>query len=218
MPAALFFMMWMNGVLFIHLIQLIACMKITEIKGNQPGPHKGGLLLSEPFLDDPNFRRTVVLLCEHNEEGSVGFVVNRLLSVTTSELVPDMLENDYPVFYGGPVEPNTLHYLYRSTIKVPEARHILHDLYWGGDIEELNALLRSGELPQQHIRFFVGYSGWAPQQVEEEIDQLAWWTAHLRRPDWIFDDDIDSMWGNIVKQLGKDYAHMANAPEDPQWN
>jgi putative transcriptional regulator len=193
-------------------------MKITEIKGNQPGPHKGGLLLSEPFLDDPNFRRTVVLLCEHNEEGSVGFIINRLLSATTSELVPDLLDGDYPVFYGGPVEPNTLHYIFKSKIEVSGARHILHDIFWGGDIGELNELLITGKISNNDIRFFVGYSGWAPQQLDEEIAQLAWWTARLHQASWVFDDDIENIWGNIVKHLGKDYAHMANAPEDPQWN
>jgi putative transcriptional regulator len=193
-------------------------MKITEVKGNQPGPHKGGLLLSEPFLEDPNFRRTVVLLCEHNEEGSVGFVVNRLLSITTAELVPDLLEGDYPVFYGGPVEPNTLHYLYQSETPVSESRHVSKDMYWGGNIAELNTQLQSGELSPAAIRFFVGYSGWAPEQLEEEISQLAWWTARLHHIEWIFNDDLDDMWPTIVKHLGKDFAHMANAPEDPQWN
>lgn len=193
-------------------------MKITEVKGNQPGPHKGGLLLSEPFLEDPNFRRTVVLLCEHNEEGSVGFVVNRLLSITTAELVPDLLEGDYPVFYGGPVEPNTLHYLYQSESPVSESRQVSKDVYWGGNIAELNTLLQSGELLPDAIRFFVGYSGWAPEQLEEEISQLAWWTVRLHQTDWIFNDDLDDMWSTIVKHLGKDFAHLANAPEDPQWN
>lgn len=193
-------------------------MIIRNVKPHQPEPVKGGLLISEPFLFDPNFRRTVVLLSEHNEEGSVGFIMNRQTDLTTESIVPDLLDMDLPVYYGGPVESNTMHYIHRGEYDIPGAQRIADGLYWGGEILTLNELLVTGQMGYEDVRFFVGYSGWEPGQIKREMEQMAWWSVNRVNLDRIFTDDHDEMWANIVRGLGEAYQHLANPPEDPQWN
>ncbi len=180
-------------------------------------PVKGDLLISEPFLTDLHFRRTVVLLGEHNEEGSVGFILNRLLNIRSNEVVPGLLDIDFPLFYGGPVEPNTLHFIHTVGELIDGAQPIRNGIYWGGNIELINDLLARGTVQPNEFRFFVGYSGWAEGQLEEEMEQRAWWIGKAPTS-LIFDDDLEHMWANVVKGLDEDYAYMANSPEDPQWN
>ncbi len=180
-------------------------------------PVKGDLLISEPFLTDLHFRRTVVLLGEHNEEGTVGFILNRLLNIRSNEVVPGLLDIDFPLFYGGPVEPNTLHFIHTVGELIDGAQPIRNGIYWGGNIELINDLLARGTVQPNEFRFFVGYSGWAEGQLEEEMEQRAWWIGKAPTS-LIFDDDLEHMWANVVKGLDEDYAYMANSPEDPQWN
>jgi putative transcriptional regulator len=193
-------------------------MKIQRISYNFIPPTAGNLLISEPFLEDPCFRRSVVLLAEHNVEGSVGFVMNRLMNIRTDDLFPKVFTHNYPVFYGGPVEPNTLHFIFKCQHQLPNALHIYRDLYWGGEAYTINQLLLDGIIDENQIRFFVGYSGWAPYQLDEELKQQAWYTTLPKSDDVLFSDNVDAMWGQIVKSLGKDFEHLATPPEDPRWN
>ncbi len=192
-------------------------MDLLHIEKKFDKPSKGCLLLSEPFLGDMKFRRTVVLLGEHAEEGTVGFVLNRLLNITTKEVVPDLLSVDFPVYYGGPVEPNTLHFIHMAGDLIPGSQEIMPGIYWGGDIDLINLLLEKKEVYPEQFKFFIGYSGWEPGQLEEEIEQKAWWVTK-GDSDMIFHDDLENMWPALVRKLGKDYAYLADSPEDPQWN
>ena len=178
---------------------------------------KGRLLISEPFLMDMKFRRTIVLLSDHNEEGSVGFILNRLLTLTSNEIVPDILEYDFPLFYGGPVEPNTLHFIHKVGHLITGSQEISDGIFWGGDIETINDLLTRKIVAPDEFRFFIGYSGWAANQLEQEIAEKAWWIAD-GNIDIAFDDDLENMWKRIVSSLGQDYAYLANSPDDPTWN
>lgn len=174
-------------------------------------------MLSEPYLEDMKFRRTVVLIGEHTSEGSVGFVLNRLLNITTGDVVPDLLNHEYPVCYGGPVEPNTLHFIHTAGELITGAQEITDGIWWGGDIDMINELSGRGIVSPHEFKFFIGYSGWAEGQLEAEIAQKAWWITNGTKA-FVFDDDLDNMWGNLVRKLGKDYAYLADSPDDPQWN
>jgi len=180
-------------------------------------PTKGNLLISEPFLFDPNFSRTVVLLSEHNEEGSVGFIINRLLNMDTEELVPGLLNHRFPVFYGGPVEPNTLHFIHTCGQVIPGAQEITEGIYWGGDIDILSDLLNQKIVMPEECKFFVGYSGWTEGQLIEEIAAKAWWISDADAKT-VFTDDLEDMWRRAVKNLGGDKSYLADAPLDPRWN
>jgi putative transcriptional regulator len=107
-------------------------------------PQTGTLLIAEPFLKDPNFMRTVVLMCRHtSEEGSFGFVLNKTFEKTLDELVPDLEDIEFPVYTGGPVQMDTLHYIHQYPEFFDDCQKIGENIYWGGDFETLKLLIKS---------------------------------------------------------------------------
>lgn len=184
----------------------------------QIAPKAGALLLSEPFLPDENFKRTVVFLCEHNEEeGSFGFVVNRPLGVKVHEAVEDFPEFDASLYLGGPVENNTLHYLHTLGDKLPDSIEVVEGLFWGGSYEVLQILIENKEISPEDIRMFVGYSGWSPGQLEEELEEKSWIVTQ-GAANHIFDTDPEQLWKQVLKQMGGQYQIMSNFPESPLLN
>lgn len=180
-------------------------------------PEKGKVLLSEPFLQDPYFRRTAILLTEHNAEGSVGFVINRPLAEDTDTLLPGLLNYNFPLFYGGPVENNTVHFIYRNNYGIKNSIPVTNDIFWSGDIKQINEILLTNPAACNNFKFFLGYSGWAAGQLEDELTLKSWWIADAIT-DMVFSDDIDEIWPTLVKTLGKDFIHLANPPEDYIFN
>lgn len=117
-----------------------------------PGP--GILLIAEPFLKDPNFQRTVVLLCDHQEEGSFGFVINREFDHTLNELMNDMDQLRLPVYFGGPVQMDTIHFLHMYPDIISGSFEVINGIYWGGDFEAAVESLKDGTIQPDKIRFF----------------------------------------------------------------
>ncbi|MCC6286541.1 MAG: YqgE/AlgH family protein [Chitinophagaceae bacterium] len=177
----------------------------------------GILLIAEPFLKDPNFMRTVVLLCDHQEEGSFGFVLNKQYNHTLDELIPELMGMKIPVFAGGPVQPDTLHFLHTYPELLPGSHEITDGVYWGGDFEMVKHLLIKDELDLKRIRFFVGYSGWGTNQLEEEMNSKSWLTAKAKK-NIILHRAIGEIWKDSLRLLGDEYAMMINFPTDPQLN
>ncbi len=180
-----------------------------------PGP--GTLLIAEPFLKDPNFMRSVVLICEHQEEGSFGFVLNRIFENTLNELMNDMDELNLPVYYGGPVQVDTIHFLHQYPELIPGSYEILDGIYWGGDFQIAINQLREGNIDKNKIRFFLGYSGWGNGQLNSELQEKSWLIAQATRK-LVFPKDVDELWKDALRHLGGDYTLMANFPIDPQLN
>lgn len=176
-------------------------------------PDKGTLLISEPFLPDPNFHRSVIILTEHNEQGSVGLVLNHPGNLCIRDLFED-LDSDAPVFVGGPVSRNSMLFMHEYA-ELEGAEQVLPGLYWGGDFEILKLLVNAGLL-EGKIKFFAGYSGWGPGQLQRELEQKSWIVA----PGLPKDVFIESgqLWKNVLGQLGPDFRHLGNAPEDVQMN
>lgn len=181
----------------------------------EPGP--GILLIAEPFLKDPNFIRTVVLLCEHREEGSFGLVLNKQIEQTLDELITDLEGFSFPVYYGGPVQMNTLHFLHQYPDLIPDTVKIGNNIYWGGNFESLTALIKSNSIDASRIKFFVGYSGWGDGQLSGELNEKSWLTVSATR-NLVFDIQHDEIWKMSLQQLGGDYGAMINYPIDPQLN
>jgi putative transcriptional regulator len=180
-----------------------------------PGP--GILLIAEPFLKDPNFMRTVVFLCDHQDEGSFGFVINKVYNHTLDELLNDLEELKLPVFYGGPVQMDTIHFLHQYPDLIPGSYEVLDGIYWGGDFETAITLIRDGSIDTNKIRFFIGYSGWGSGQLNDELKEKSWLTAQATRK-LVFHRNTDEIWKDSLKELGDDYERMANYPIDPQLN
>lgn len=180
-------------------------------------PAAGILLIAEPFLKDPNFMRTVVLLCDHQSEGSFGFVINRHYEHTLNELMNDMDELTLPVYYGGPVQMDTIHFLHQYPDQIPGSHEVQKGIYWGGDFETAIKLLQEGSIDAARIRFFIGYSGWSDGQLSNELKEKSWLTVEATRK-VVFHSDTNEIWKESLKLLGGDYEQLVNYPIDPQLN
>lgn len=180
-------------------------------------PGQGILLIADPFLKDPNFLRTVVFLCEHKEEGSFGFVLNRQYENTLDELIPELEAHKIPVYYGGPVQQDTIHFLHQYPDEIPGGVEVLKGVYWGGDFDRVVEMIKSGALDAGKIRFYIGYSGWSSGQLIDEMKEKTWLTVKATRK-LIFHSNYEEIWKDSLKQLGGEYEMMINFPIDPQLN
>lgn len=180
-------------------------------------PRRGILLIADPFLKDPNFLRTVVFLCEHKEEGSFGFVLNRKYQNTLDELIPGLDDLKLPVFYGGPVQMDTIHFLHQYPDEIPGGEEVIKGVFWGGDFEKVVEMLKAGVADPDKIRFYIGYSGWSDGQLNTELEEKSWLTVEGTRK-LIFHRNYEEIWKDSLKQLGGDYEMMINFPIDPQLN
>lgn len=180
-------------------------------------PAAGILLIADPFLKDPNFLRTVVLLCDCQETGSLGFVLNKQIDKTLGELITDLDGCDLPVHYGGPVHMDTLHFLHQYPRLIPESVKVSKGLYWGGNFEALSVLLKNNTIDYNKIKFFIGYSGWSQGQLDEELKEKSWLTVAANHR-LVFNTPEKEVWKNSLKELGGEYEMLINFPIDPQLN
>ncbi len=180
-------------------------------------PIKGRVLIAEPFLEDEYFRRAVVLLCDHNEEGTFGFVLNNYLDLPLTELVEALPEFRTRISIGGPVSRDSLYYLHTLGERFPGSIEIMPGLYMGGSYEAMKQALEAGEVKQGEIRFFVGYSGWKEQQLEAELAENAWVVTEAESS-WLMDTEIENLWKKVLSDMGSHYSVFANYPEDPSLN
>ena len=180
-------------------------------------PAPGILLIADPFLKDPNFLRTVVFLCEHKEDGSFGFVLNRKYENTLGELIPELEGLDVPVYYGGPVQMDTIHFLHQYPDEIPGALEVIKGVYWGGDFDMVVNMIKKEAIDFNKIRFYIGYSGWSNGQLNNEMTEKTWLTVEATRK-LIFHRNYEEIWRDSLKHLGGDYEIMVNFPIDPQLN
>lgn len=184
---------------------------------NRITPEKGRLLISEPFLPDPNFERTVVLLCEHNEEGSFGFVVNKPSTLRINEVVDDLKNLDQVVFVGGPVQQDSLNFIHRN-ISLEKATLIRDHINWGGSFESLVFLTDTKQVSGNDIRFFLGYSGWGPGQLEAELKDDSWIVCDFVTDELLFNTDPTVVWKQALNSMGGRFSMYSNYPLDPNLN
>ncbi len=181
----------------------------------EAGP--GILLIADPFLKDPNFMRTVVFLTEHREDGTIGFVVNRQYENTLDELLPEVEGYKLPVYYGGPVQMNTIHFLHRYPQEIPGGIEVMKGVFWGGDFDRVIDMINSGSADPDKIRFYIGYSGWSTGQLDMEMKEKTWLTVEATRR-LLFHQKAEEIWKDALKHMGGDYEMMSNFPIDPQLN
>ena len=180
-------------------------------------PAKGKVLISEPFLLDNYFKRSIVLITEHNTEGTIGFVLNKPVDLKISEVIENFPEINAEVALGGPVSTNTLHYLHTLGDIIPNSMPVLGNICWGGDFEVVERLISSNNLSRGQIRFFLGYSGWSPNQLENELSENAWVVSDLP-PDEIMMPMNKHFWTRTLRKMGQKYEMWSNFPENPEMN
>lgn len=184
---------------------------------NKLEPATGRILLAEPFLNDGYFRRAVILLTEHNEKGSIGFMLNKPVDAQLHELVNDFPEYDGEVYLGGPVQRNQLFFVHRLGHLIEDSTPISDELWWNGNFEQIRELIATGQADSSQIRFFIGYSGWEPGQLDKEMQERSWYVTPGKIK-LVFNPDAEALWVNTVKNMGKPFTIMANFPEDPSLN
>lgn len=177
----------------------------------------GTILVADPFLKDPNFMRSVVFICEHQPEGSFGFVLNRRYDKVIGDLINDLDGCQLPVFYGGPVQMDTVHFIHQRPDLIQGGMEITDGIYWGGDFETLVTHIQQGTIKPQHIRFFIGYSGWSAGQLEGELDEKSWLITSGSKK-LVFHTSEKQIWPEALKQMGGDYEQLIHYPIDPQLN
>ncbi len=180
-------------------------------------PASGILLIADPFLKDPNFLRTVVFLCEHNAEGSFGFVLNRQYENSLDELIPELEGHKIPVYFGGPVQIDSIHFLHQYPDEIPGGQEVIKGVYWGGDFDAMVDLIKNNAIDSNKIRFYIGYSGWSEGQLDLEITEKTWLTVKATKK-LVFHRQYEEIWKDSLKHLGGDYEMMVNFPIDPQLN
>lgn len=200
-----------------HRLRLHSAESVDSMALSQRNPSRGSLLLAPPMSLDPNFRRSVVLVCEHNDEGSFGLVLNRQIELTLSEVLEDEGLPPQPLCLGGPVEQNTLHYVHAMGDTLRDAIDVAPGVFWGGDFEQLKDSLRAGEASEENVRLFLGYAGWTAGQLEEEITADGWIVTEASA-EVVFGMQPDALWRNVLKSMGGEYAAIANFPDDPRLN
>jgi putative transcriptional regulator len=174
----------------------------------------GKLLISSPSLVDPNFRRTVVLMTHHDEEGAVGRVLSRPAEMRIEEAVPDLGDLPYAdevLYLGGPVQPEAVVVLVELDEPIEEAEPIVGGVVYmppDADPEELRA---------SRARVFAGYSGWGPGQLEAELEEPAWIVAPALPAD-VFATDPDELWRTVLNRKGGRFSLMTSMPFDPGLN
>jgi len=178
---------------------------------------KGRILISEPFLSDNYFRRSVVYLTEHNKEGSLGFVLNKPMDIKASDVIRDFPEGNFSVSIGGPVSTNTVHYLHTLGGSIPESVPIKDGIFWGGDFNALISLVEKGQVKRNQLRFFLGYAGWSAEQLDDELKENAWLVGEIAAS-LVMEGEDEEFWSRTLSQYENKYKAWANFPEDPGLN
>ncbi len=177
----------------------------------------GTLLISDPFLKDPNFLRSVVLICDHHKEGTTGFILNKKHNKNFSDFVEGMENIHFPVYYGGPVELDSLHFIHTKPELIEGGLAIFENVFWGGDFGQALVGIASGLITPRDLRFYIGYSGWSVGQLDAEIDQKTW-ILHQANKNFIFHLNPEILWKDVLKDMGGVYQTLVNYPLDPQLN
>lgn len=180
-------------------------------------PKKGDLLLSEPFMVDDHFTRSVIYLCEHNEEGSFGFILNSTLEAKLHEFTGSFPDNNAVVGFGGPVDRDQLFFIHTIS-SLSSNIAIANGIFMGGDYEEMLERMARKEVSISDVRFFIGYTGWGPHQLQEELNAKAWIVAAPPPSFSLMRTRDETLWKSILSELGGKYRLMAEYPLNPSDN
>lgn len=181
--------------------------------------HKGHLLIAEPsIIGDVSFNRAVILLADHTDTGSVGFILNKPLDHKLSDFVPEIEDSDLIVYNGGPVEQDNLYFIHKVPMLIPNSTEISKGIFWGGDFKKVIERLQTGELKESDIQFFLGYSGWDSKQLSGELEEHSWVVLENDKGKELLSSCCLNLWQEKIMQIGGDYLIWANAPENPHLN
>lgn len=179
---------------------------------------KGKILIAEPsVIGDISFNRSIILLVEHGNNGSIGFILNKPMNLNISDLIPE-IESNFKIYNGGPVQQDNLYFIHKISDLIPESIMISEGLYWSGNFEYVLKLIKKGEINKNDIRFFLGYSGWDSNQLNDELNNNTWILSENSHNKNIITAVDEVFWKNKMLDLGGEYSLWSNAPEHPSHN
>jgi len=179
-------------------------------------PQKGRIIVSEPFLPGNYFSRSAVLLVDYSTIGAVGFILNKPFETQINELLNFFPDSVPEIFVGGPVSNDNLFYIHTLGDMVRGSIKVKDELYWGGDFEELKTVITTGRAKPDQVKFFIGYSGWSPGQLDDEISENSWLVTEADIKQIMKSNQ--NFWLESVKNAGGHYKTWRNFPEDPNSN
>lgn len=190
---------------------------IFKIQSNNVLPSRGRILISEPFLRDATFGRSVILLVDHTDEGSMGLVINKQLPLFLNDIIMEFKYLDeIPLYKGGPIATDTLFYLHTLS-DIPGSISISKGLYLNGDFDEIKKYILQGNKISECIRFFLGYSGWDSEQLSNEIRENTWLVSEEEKS-YLMKNNIKDMWRKALEKLGSKYETWSRFPQVPTLN
>lgn len=192
--------------------------KIFSFKPSGIAVGKGKLLIAEPFMPDFYFKRALLLLADYSkEEGAFGLIINKKTEYTIDQISSELTNIKAEVYLGGPVQTDNLFYLHNRPDLIEDSIEITPGVYWGGDFELIKYHINERNITENNIRFYLGYSGWSPDQLESELANKSWLVSRISSKE-VFSHEPDTLWKICIKKLGNDFRHWLNFPNNPQWN
>ncbi|WP_313384216.1 YqgE/AlgH family protein [Chishuiella sp.] len=176
---------------------------------------KGTILIAKPTLTNDIFQRSVVLITDHIESGSIGFILNRSTNLPINIFVSE-LEADTIVYEGGPVDKENVYYIHKRPDLIKNSEKIIGDIYWSGAYEDVKKAVNSQLIKPDEIKFMIGYCGWSPKQIVNELNNNSWEIIDLNFD--IFERWDSDLWKILMKQLGGENLLWVNTPADPSMN
>lgn len=192
---------------------------LFQIKSNNLKPAKGRILISGPTIDDAIFRRSVILILDHEEDGTFGVIMNKPEVIESGEILNiEIPENEFiKIYCGGPVELNKIFFTHSFGEIIPESIKIMDGIYWGGDTDVVDSLIQSGTINLKKFQFYFGYSGWEKGQLEDELGRNSWLVANATAMELLFIEP-EKMWSYFVEKMGTKYKMWSRIPKSPYYN
>ncbi len=190
---------------------------IIKIKTNNVRPGPGKILISEPFMFDYYFKRAVVLLAEHNKEGSFGVIINKPMAVSFNEVIKEFPAFSAKIYLGGPVKTDSIFFIHTLGDEIEDSMPIVKGLYWGGDLNQVKEMILLNKVDESNLKFYIGYSGWMPKQLDMELKRDSWVVSTINS-DQVMSADPDKLWKDTLLNLGGDYKMWTKFPTEPTMN
>jgi len=177
----------------------------------------GKILIADPFLQDGEFTRSVILLTSFEDDNTMGFVLNKPTDVKVHEVFADFPDFDSKVYVGGPVDQNLLFFVHTRGDLIPNSVQITNKVYFGGDFETMRTLIETKKISNKQIRFFLGYSGWGKEQLQQEIYDDAWVIAPFKLS-YLTTVKPKKVWHKAIKASKPEYTVFSEFPFTPSLN
>lgn len=192
--------------------------ELFKIQSNTLYVKTGDVLLSEPFLNDFYFSRSVILLIDHHEEeGSLGVIINKRLSIAFNDIVEGFPHFEADVYLGGPVATDRIFFIHTIGNLIPDSHEIIKGIFWSGNISALKSMIRYDLIKPYEIRFYVGYAGWDKGQLKQELKHNSWLVSNATSKDILMTNPRE-MWNTFVNNMGKRYKLWKSFPINPTDN